>query len=80
MKRFLFSFVACALLAGAGCLISSEPQVVEDPTPGVNEANCMKSGGVVDGNACACPEGFFEDPAGFCLDAQGHLGNTTPST
>lgn len=63
-----------ALLLGAGCLSSGQPEFAEDATPGVNEENCVKSGGAVEGDACMCPEAYAQDPAGFCLDAQGKPG------
>ncbi|WKZ28567.1 MAG: hypothetical protein QY323_03430 [Patescibacteria group bacterium] len=74
MKK-LFLIMAVGLLLGAGCA-SSEPVIPEDATPGVNEENCVKSGGAVGDNACDCPEGFFEDPAGFCIDLQGKPGGS----
>lgn len=72
MKK-LFLIMAFGLLLGAGCA-PAEPAIPEDATPGVNEENCVKSGGAIGDNACACPEGFFEDPAGFCIDRQGKPG------
>lgn len=73
MKTFFLSGILILLL-GAGCVSSSQPEIAEDPTPGVNEENCVKSGGTVEGDACACPENYAQDPAGFCLDAQGKPG------
>ncbi len=72
MKKILLVASAIFLL-GAGCA-SSQPPIPQDATPGVNEDNCVQSGGAVDGDTCACPENFFVDPAGFCLDAQGRPG------
>ncbi len=72
MKKILL-IGSLFLLLGAGCA-PSQPSVSADATPGVNENNCVKSGGAVDGDSCACPEGFAPDPAGFCLDAQGKPG------
>lgn len=76
MKKKLSLLAASFALLGVGCLSTTpeEPMPPQDATPGVNEENCAASGGTVDGNACACPEGFAEDPAGFCLDAGGRPG------
>ncbi len=77
--RYLFAFALVALL-GAGCApsVSREPAtgtvIQYDATPGVNEANCTKSGGRAKGDACVCPPGYDPDPAGFCLDAHGRPG------
>lgn len=71
-KTFLMIGALCILI-GAGCA-SSQPSFPEDATPGVNEENCLQSGGTVDGDACACPDGYFADPAGFCIDPQGKPG------
>lgn len=79
LKRTTLLFAAL-LLAGAGCLSSPAPQIPEDATPHVNESNCTRSGGSVDGDFCACPDGFDMDPAGFCLDAQGHAGGEMAPT
>ncbi|MFA5854127.1 MAG: hypothetical protein WC866_03490 [Patescibacteria group bacterium] len=71
----IFLFGIIFLLMGAGCATTpAQPEFVEDATPGVNEENCVKSGGVVEDNACACPENYVQDPAGFCLDVQGKPG------
>lgn len=72
MRRLFLSMALLALI-GAGCRPVT-PAPPEDPTPGVNEENCLRSGGIVDGNACVCPDGMFDDPAGFCIDAQGRPG------
>lgn len=76
MKKIPLAIVSLLFLLGAGCtaLIPSAPSVPVDATPGVNEENCAKSGGTVDGNECVCPEAYEMDPAGFCLDAQGRPG------
>ena len=72
MRKF-FLIGSIFLLLGVGCT-QSQPSVPVDATPGVNESNCVKTGGKVDGDSCACSEGFAPDPAGFCLDAQGKPG------
>lgn len=71
-KLFLFGIIF--VLMGAGCATAPQPEFVEDATLGVNEENCVKSGGAVEGDFCACPENYVQDPAGFCLDMQGKPG------
>ncbi len=81
MPMRTFFLAALLVMLGAGCAAPKPPapaQGVEDATPHVNEENCAKSGGTVDGDACDCPAGYDPDPAGFCLDAQGHPGASIP--
>ncbi len=75
MKKY-FLLASLCLLLGAGCAPTAEQSIPEDATPGVNEDNCTRSGGLIDGDACACPDGYFDDPAGFCIDAQGKPGGS----
>lgn len=74
MRLNIFLILAVAAALGSGCAPPSAGPPPADATPGVNEANCLRSGGTVQGDACVCPEGFAADPAGFCLDASGKPG------
>lgn len=70
--RFTITLAALILL-GAGCA-GSAPEVFVDDTPGSNPENCVASGGSVVEGICECPDGYFPDPADFCLDSAGVPG------
>lgn len=71
--RTIFLFALLVTL-GAGCLSKAPEAAPQDSTPGVNEVNCVKSGGAVVGDSCECAENYAPDPAGFCTDAEGRPG------
>lgn len=85
MKKLFLASVVLVLL-GAGCAAPSAPPSAnpqphfQGPDVPLTEAvreNCLNTGGTPKEDFCDCPDGDHDDPAGFCLDAQGKPGGST---